>query len=118
MVDQYPAICFKTEFNTSPLRKDNLRQIGTIKSGIDFSQSIACLPRSLQIPPVINDDERIPAADRAARNSFGLHLLCEYDVHSPHRAARIAVPFVQGIRRFGVFRSLPDDDEKPVTVQF
>jgi hypothetical protein len=28
MADQYPAIPFKTEFNTTPLRKDNQRQIG------------------------------------------------------------------------------------------
>src|SRR6266542_4527819 len=74
-------------------------------------------PDHLKSPSVINDDERIPAADRAARNSFGLHLLCEHDVKQPHRAACIAVPLVQGIRRIGVFRSLPDDDEKPVTVQ-
>src|SRR5262245_29995898 len=73
-------------------------------------------PDDLKSPSVINDDERIPAADRAARNSFGLHLLCEYDVKLPHHAGRIAVPLVKGIRRFGVFRGLPDDDEKPVTV--
>jgi hypothetical protein len=28
MADQYPAIPFKTEFNTTPLRKDNQCQIG------------------------------------------------------------------------------------------
>src|SRR2546426_1049304 len=73
-------------------------------------------PNHLESAAIINNNKRLPAANHAARDSFMLHLICEYDIESPHRAARIAVPLVEGKRRFRIVRGFPDDDEKPVTV--
>jgi hypothetical protein len=56
----------------------------------------------LKTAVIVNNDERVLAADGAARDSLRLHLLGESDVEPPHRAVRITAPLIKRERRFRV----------------
>jgi protein SCO1/2 len=87
----------KRLFNTT----DRIQpRVGDLRRAREWQLLIG--PNHLKTAAVVNDDERLPAADRSASDAFRLHLLGESYVKPSHGATLGATPLVERERRFRV----------------